>query len=478
MDYKFSSIQNLNGNGNENELDVFNQRNGIFFVSNKAQDISFDLLRSFPIVLESMKSIKKEISKLGIDKSCVFSFLKEIDKVIINNSPKPYPNDLAKLFLETLISLVDKSIDEETKIMSLKIINYVSISSSEGISMFFTTNAINSILKVISKKNYRFLTMNEKNNYSTKLIYSLAILENLFNCNEQRNKVYHFYIENYLLQILNDLLPDLYSYQAIDYIFSLIKRMLNYSIDLVEDIDEYDFLIPSLIKLIPFAWKVQKKSLECLLIFLKNQKGIQNFVSNNFLNVLYDNISQYSIHYFMKCINIICLHTIYPPFNNLDFYKRLIDFVQATNDKGAHEIFIFFNQVIIKDPNFDQNLLFQAIYNSIKKHNFNYQIECINFTLQIILNNYYNFSNDLMRQIIFYLLDITSELPDECAFNCFRVFQIILSKQDQISNEILANDEFIELLRDCSSNPDTDEDIFNISSKLLSEYIDDQTNMN
>lgn len=473
MNYKSSHLPNgistFQFNNNAFNHGSLFYKNGKVFLSQIQQNEIYEDIDNYPGIFQEFENIEREVQKVGIGNACVYEFLKNTDR-IIERSPSPYPDDLANCFLPILIRLINDASDEDIRTICLKIIAFISLSTREEITMRYDNIMLNSIFAFVSAKK-PFLP----SSFILNFIYSCSILLNLLTCPKECQNIYDFYIDNNLLQILNDKISTISSSQELLCIFALIIQILKISITKKVDIAQFIFLVPSMIeKLELYSGNLQKKPLKCLYLFLQDYNCLQECILNNVQNTLYnlllqDKVPSELVHIYLKCVDFFCSDSIMSPFDNQDFYEKLIDLIKSALAKDIHEIIIFFTQVIDFDPDFDQAPLIKETYDNIDLHDFSYKTECINFFIKLIIDNTFNVPDELSHTVIFYLLNTAYQMHEESLNGCLQVIDIVLSRGDQFSEEILANPDFFVFLEECS-NDALNSECSDMALSLLQQY--------
>lgn len=446
-----------------------NHKNNRIYISKIGQEESYKTIDNFPDVIKEIDDINKDILEVGVDKAIIFKHLKKIDKVLMN-SPSPHPDDLTKKFLPTLLCLINKSIDEDAKTISLKFIVYTSLSSNEEITKLYDDDMIQSIINYVSLKK-----QHHNKSYTINSIYSYAILYNILNCTKEHKDIYDAYMRSNLLQTLNDKLSLISSSQESKYIFLLITRLLEFTNKYQKDILQYIFIIPSLLDLIKKGIE-QKRSLKCLYIFLQDYECLKECASKDLPTFFYDIIMNNSfrkdiIYLFIKCINVFCSDGLYPPLNDDNFYYMIIKCIESSGSDDIHEIFSFFLKVIKYDMEFDQNTLIEKTLDVVDQKDFAFKTECAKFFISLFLDSILKVSNDdLTDKVAFYLLNTAYQLHEECLNGCLHVIDLLLLRNNQLSEKILADPEFFVFLDECSTDQTLDEESISISTQLLSKY--------
>lgn len=455
----------------DSNYDALTHKNNRFYISKPGQDDNFRPLDGFPSVIQAINDINDIISRTEIKKACVYCYLMKIDE-ILSKSPSPHPDDLALMFLPNLLRLISGSNDEDTKTISLKIILYITLSTNEKITNLYDADMIEMITYFVSLRKPKFNFIAKS--YISNLIFSCAILNNILICSKKRQDIYDMYMNGNLLKYLNEKLLTLSSYQEIQYIFILIIQLLQFSVDQQKGISQFNFIIPSLKNLLSYSG-ISEKSLEVLYIFLQDYDCLQECLSNELQNDLFniiinDNFKTSEIHHILKCINVLCSDSLISPFGKDIFYQKLIDCIESSGANGINEIFTFFLKVIQSDFGFDQNDLIQKILDVVEKNEFSYKSKCINFFIVLIHDSILKVSDELYNQVAFYILYAAYQLHEDYLNDCLNVIDFLLEKHNQISENILADPEFFDFLNECSNNQTLDKESCEISMALLKKY--------
>lgn len=428
-------------------------------------------LSQFPEVTEAVNSIKNNIDKYGAKSASIYKQFKIIEKAI-DETPSPSPDSLVDSILYQLLETISKTIDPDTKSLSLKILNFLSLSNSPKI---FDPNIIQLIISIISKSQFGLAT--NPHNSTKNVIYSYAFFGNLLKFPQYQEQLFHILLES---GILSHLKLKSFSLNETRIVFKFLHHFLHLADLHWPDLSDLAFLIPNLVSFfdpiptyinqhsqIISSFSTHKQVLKCLSIFLSKPSTCMICLENNIHIKIKNYIQTKDLSYYLKCVNLIYANQPdLDVFLNLEFVEKLIGFIEPTDAKGVHEIFSFIFFLSNHGYNeFNQDKLFFAFYNNNEYRDFNYLLECYDFICDMINSHFLQLSAEGEKTIVGFLFELSNQMPIENINKALTAFTTLFSNPQKA--ELIDNQEFVGFLENILETCDCDSSTTALASNLL-----------